>query len=42
MESRVAASLAWQGAVSPSGVSWQKLMMWLFLVTDALLFAGFL
>ena len=43
MESRVAAaSLAWQGGVSPWGVSWQKLMMWLFLVTDALLFAGFL
>lgn len=32
----------WQGGVSPFGVSWQKLMMWLFLVTDALLFAGFL
>jgi len=24
------------------GVGWRKLMMWLFLVTDALLFAGFL
>jgi len=24
------------------GVQWRKLMMWLFLVTDALLFAGFL
>ncbi|HEX6884214.1 MAG TPA: cytochrome c oxidase subunit 3 [Planctomycetota bacterium] len=24
------------------GVEWRKLMMWLFLVTDALLFAGFL
>jgi cytochrome c oxidase subunit 3 len=32
----------WQGGVSPFGVSWQKLMMWFFLVTDALLFAGFL
>ncbi|HUL49132.1 MAG TPA: cytochrome c oxidase subunit 3 [Gemmatimonadales bacterium] len=32
----------WQGGVSPFGVPWQKLMMWLFLVTDALLFAGFL
>ncbi len=32
----------WQGGVSPFGVSWQKLMMWIFLVTDALLFAGFL
>ncbi len=32
----------WQGGVSPFGVQWQKLMMWVFLVTDALLFAGFL
>jgi len=32
----------WEGGVSPFGVPWQKLMMWLFLVTDALLFAGFL
>ena len=32
----------WRGGVSPFGVSWQKLMMWFFLVTDALLFAGFL
>ncbi len=32
----------WQGGVSPFGVSWQKLMMWIFLITDALLFAGFL
>jgi cytochrome c oxidase subunit 3 len=32
----------WQGGVSPFAVSWQKLMMWFFLITDALLFAGFL
>lgn len=32
----------WEGGVSPFAVPWQKLMMWLFLVTDALLFAGFL
>jgi cytochrome c oxidase subunit 3 len=32
----------WRGGVSPFDVSWQKLMMWLFLVSDALLFAGFL
>ena len=32
----------WEGGVTPFGMSWQKLMMWLFLVTDALLFAGFL
>ncbi len=30
------------GRVSPFAVSWQKLMMWVFIVTDALLFAGFL
>jgi cytochrome c oxidase subunit 3 len=27
---------------TPFAVSWQKLMMWVFLVTDALLFTGFL
>jgi cytochrome c oxidase subunit 3 len=29
-------------APSPCAMSWQKLMMWLFIVSDALLFAGFL
>ncbi len=32
----------WEGGVAPFAMSWQKLMMWIFLVTDALLFAGFL
>lgn len=32
----------WGGGVSPFGVSWQKMMMWWFIVSDALLFAGFL
>ena len=32
----------WRGGSSPFGTSWQKLMMWWFIVTDALLFAGFL
>jgi len=32
----------WDGGVSPYGQTWQKLMMWFFIVTDALLFAGFL
>jgi len=32
----------WEGGVSPFGQSWQKLMMWFFIVGDALLFAGFL
>jgi cytochrome c oxidase subunit 3 len=34
--------LAWTGEGSPLGVSWQKVMMWLFIVTDGLLFAGLL
>ena len=33
---------AWGGGISPFAVSWQKLMMWVFIVTDALLFAGLL
>lgn len=37
-----AMSAAWTGGVSPFAVSWQKLMMWIFIVTDALLFAGLL
>ncbi|MBI4028109.1 MAG: cytochrome c oxidase subunit 3 [Verrucomicrobia bacterium] len=32
----------WAGGVSPFKTSWQKLMMWLFIIGDALLFAGFL
>ncbi len=36
------ASTRWDGGVSPYGISWQKMMMWWFIVTDALLFAGFL
>ena len=32
----------WDGGVSPYGQTWQKLMMWFFIVTDALLFAGFI
>lgn len=32
----------WAGGVSPFGVEWQKLMMWIFIISDALLFAGFL
>jgi cytochrome c oxidase subunit III len=42
IEHRAAAEVHWEGGVSPFGVPWQKLMMWFFLVTDALLFAGFL
>jgi cytochrome c oxidase subunit 3 len=32
----------WQGGVSPFGATWQKTMMWIFIVTDALLFSGLL
>jgi cytochrome c oxidase subunit 3 len=37
-----AATAPWTGTASPFGVPWQKLMMWVFIVTDALLFAGLL
>ena len=39
-----AASLeaSWAGGASPFAVPWQKLMMWLFIIGDGLLFAGFL
>jgi cytochrome c oxidase subunit 3 len=32
----------WSGGVAPLGMSWQKVMMWIFIITDGLLFAGFL
>ncbi|MFN7972576.1 MAG: cytochrome c oxidase subunit 3 [Acidobacteriota bacterium] len=32
----------WRGGVSPFGTSWQKTMMWFFIVSDALLFGAFL
>lgn len=37
-----AVGATWAGGASPFAVSWQKLMMWIFIVTDALLFAGLL
>ena len=40
--SKGAMASRWSGGVSPVGVSWNKLMMWLFIITDGLLFAGFL
>lgn len=36
------ATASWGGGASPWGISWQKMMMWWFIVTDGLLFAGFL
>jgi cytochrome c oxidase subunit 3 len=38
----VAADAHWGGGVSPFGATWQKTMMWIFIVTDALLFSGLL
>ena len=32
----------WSGGVCPFGAGWRKVMMWWFIVTDGLLFAGFL
>jgi cytochrome c oxidase subunit 3 len=32
----------WGGGAAPFGASWQKTMMWIFIVTDALLFSGLL
>jgi cytochrome c oxidase subunit 3 len=32
----------WKGGASPFGATWQKTMMWIFIVTDGLLFSGLL
>lgn len=32
----------WGGGVSPYAVGWSKLMMWIFIITDGLIFAGLL
>jgi len=32
----------WGGGVSPFGAPWQKTMMWIFIITDGLLFSGLL
>ena len=32
----------WGGGAAPFGATWQKTMMWIFIVTDALLFGGLL
>ena len=32
----------WGGGKSPFGVSWGKFMMWIFIISDALTFAGFI
>jgi len=40
-QERVVAS-DWGGGKSPFGTSWSKFMMWIFIISDALTFAGFL
>ncbi len=45
MQTRTTESIlppSWAGGVSPFGATWRKLMMWWFIITDGLLFAGFL
>lgn len=42
MSHAVAKPYGWQGATSPFGVSYGKLFMWLFLISDALTFSGLL
>jgi cytochrome c oxidase subunit 3 len=37
-----AAESHWGGGVSPFAATWQKTMMWIFIVTDGLLFSGLL
>jgi hypothetical protein len=32
----------WGGGAAPFGASWQKTMMWIFIVTDALLLSSLL
>jgi cytochrome c oxidase subunit III len=34
--------IGWNGGASPFGTRWSKTMMWIFIVTDGLIFAGFL
>ena len=42
MDSSALNESRWTSGLSPFGMSWQKFMMWWFVVGDALLFAGFL
>ena len=40
-QQRILAS-EWGGGKSPFGTTWSKFMMWIFIISDALTFAGFL
>lgn len=39
---KVDANTAWGGDAAPYNISWGKMMMWFFLISDALTFTGFL
>jgi len=41
-DAHAAVAADWGGGVSPFGATWQKTMMWIFIITDALLFSGLL
>jgi cytochrome c oxidase subunit 3 len=40
--SSIGTTTAWDRKLGLAGLGWRKLMMWLFIITDGLLFAGFL
>src|SRR5579885_568073 len=42
VQSAPATALEWRSGSPASVIEWNKLMMWVFIVSDALLFAGFL
>lgn len=42
MHTEAAMEAHWGGGAAPFGATWQKTMMWIFIVTDALLFSGLL
>jgi len=41
-EAAAAAAARWAGGTCPFEAGWKKVMMWIFIITDGLLFAGFL
>jgi cytochrome c oxidase subunit 3 len=41
-EQQIVIASDWGGGRSPFGTTWSKFMMWIFIISDALTFAGFL
>jgi cytochrome c oxidase subunit 3 len=41
-EAAAGATARWAGGACPFDAGWKKVMMWVFIITDGLLFAGFL